>query len=494
MLTEDDIKRIFPRFLRHFYLHRYDYQAGTEKVQLDNVADGGLVADGIFSFHKPDGAPFLCAFEATSLDKAGEVKYALNTWYFLWDCMAFGALTAAAAYAIAYRTRFTWLLQLGWAGNMGFVVGMGIAGALLWLFLMRGWRKYRYIYAVEQFKRYHADEQWIALADDVFPAPNDPYLEELKRQCIYHGFGLALVSADGHVRALVAPSRLGLYGQDRRMVHWITQRNWYQALAHNVEVLAHHRSVRVPGFLKRSWNKAMRPVRYLVLAPLSATAGRAASDSRHRIETAWNRYMSSQGVQKWIFVLSYVFIGALGYRVFTYHEVRVEEVADLSSGNPEDQYGYLYEGDIPESRGIPKQYPDFPVRQPSASPPPPPPKSTAPIGGEDMPTINLSGIEDEPEGARQPCSPYQHLRGWILADNLFIRQDLAVRRAEALRKAGIEAAVVPEECLGTGKGYVVTAGKASPRKAEAEALARELTRQMEAAGVYEGEFRLIEVL
>ncbi len=495
MLTEEDIKRIFPVFLKHFYLHRYDYQPGTESVQLDNVAAGGLIADGVFSFFTSEGRPFFCAFEATSIDKAGEVKYALNTWYFVWDCLAFGSVTAAIAYAIAYGMRFEWLLHLDWMGNAGFVLGMGIVGALLWSFSMRGWRKYRYIYAIEQFKRYHADEQWIALADDVFPAPNDPYLEELRNQCIYHGFGLALVSADGTVRALVAPSRLGLYGKDRRMVHWITQRDWYQALAHNVGVLANYRPARMPGALTRFWNKITRPLQYLVLGRLGKTAGRAVAGSRQVVEVAWGRYMGGQSVQKWIFLLSCALIGVLAYRVFTYHEVTVEEIADLSSGNPEDQYGFLYEGDDLNSRGIPKQYPDRPVRQPSApaTVSPPPPKPPAPIGGEEVPTINLSGIEDEPDPVQQPCHPYRNLRGWLLADNTFVRKELADKRADELQRAGIEAAVVPEECFGQGKGYIVMVGKVSSRKGDAESQARQLTRQMEEAGIYQGEFRFIEV-
>ncbi|MCS7037677.1 MAG: hypothetical protein NZM41_13500 [Saprospiraceae bacterium] len=494
MITEDDIKRLFPKFLRHFYLHRYDYQPGTEALQLDNVAAGGLIADGVFSFTTSDGRPFFCAFEATSMDKAGEVKYALNTWYFLWDCLAFGSVTAAVAYAIAYGIRFEWLLHLDWTGNAGFVLGMGIIGALIWSFAMRSWRKYRYIYAIEQFKQYHADEQWIALADDVFPAPNDPYLEELRNQCIYHGFGLALVSADGKVRALVAPSRLGLYGKDRRMVHWITQRSWYQAMAHNVGVLANYRPGKMPGVLTRARNKVMRPFQYLVLGRLGKTAGQAASDSREAIEAAWGRYMGSQGVQKWVFLLSCLLIGMLAYRVFTYHEVTVEEVADLSSGNPEDQYGFLYEGEGLNSRGIPKQYPDRLERQPLApTTAPPPPKPPAPIGGEEIPTINLSGIEDEPDPVQQPCHPYRNLRGWILADNILVQKELAIKRAEVLKKAGIEAVVVPEECIGMGKGYVVMAGKASARKSEAESQASRLTRQMEEAGIYEREFRFVEV-
>ena len=56
--------------------------------------------------------------------------------------------------------------------------------------MAKGFPRYRYIYAVEQFKKYHADEQWVAIGEDVFENPNDKYLKELKKQCVYNGFGL----------------------------------------------------------------------------------------------------------------------------------------------------------------------------------------------------------------------------------------------------------------------------------------------------------------
>ena len=66
--------------------------------------------------------------------------------------------------------------------------------------------RYRYIYAVEQFKKYFADEQWIAFGEDVFPNQDDKYFKELKRQCLLLGIGLIIVNRNLSCRFVATPS------------------------------------------------------------------------------------------------------------------------------------------------------------------------------------------------------------------------------------------------------------------------------------------------
>ncbi len=122
MLTEDDIKRKFLPFLKEFYKYRYEYRPESLHTELDNVSAGGLVADGMVSFRKEDGSAFVCTYEATSADKAEEVKFTLNVSYFTWDCLAFAAVVAAVCYIATYASRFAWLKNLQWTGNTGFVL------------------------------------------------------------------------------------------------------------------------------------------------------------------------------------------------------------------------------------------------------------------------------------------------------------------------------------------------------------------------------------
>ncbi|MFN0015737.1 MAG: SPOR domain-containing protein [Saprospiraceae bacterium] len=478
MQTEDDIKRAFLPYLKEFYRYRYEYRPDSVHTELDNVSAGGLVADGMLSFRKDDGSPFVCTYEATSVDKSEEVKFSLNVVYFTWDCLAFGAVVAAVAYGAAFALRLPWLLGLQWAGNLGFVLGMGLIGFFAWYFSMRGWRKYRYIYAIEQFKRYFADEQWIALAEDVFPVPTDQYLLELKNQCVYNGFGLVLISYKGSVRALVTPSRLGIYGKDRRMVQWVTQRDWYQAMSGNVGALTRYRSA-LPDDLTQAWNKLIRPVRYLFFDPLKKALWNAFTRPLGSADSTFDRYMTGQSVQKWVFALALTAIIPLGYRVLTIRADDVRDVVERPDDNPEDRYGYLYEGDRPpaDPRGIPKQYPE-PVQVK-------PPENVQ----EEIQTINLSG-DDEPEpatSAEDPCAPYRNKKGWFLEDNAFVNKGLADERVSALLRMGIESAVLPKKCIGDGAGYIVRVGDLYAKESEAARQAAAFGKEMERNGLYQGD-------
>ncbi|MBK9337719.1 MAG: hypothetical protein IPM98_14610 [Lewinellaceae bacterium] len=483
MLTEDDIKRAFLPYLKEFYRYRYEYRPESVHTELDNVSAGGLVADGMLSFRKDDGNPFVCTYEATSMDKSEEVKFKLNVVYFTWDCLAFGAVVAAVAYAAAYALRLPWLVSLQWAGNLGFVLGAWLTGFLGWYFTMRNWRKYRYIYAIEQFKRYFADEQWIALADDVFPAPTDPYLQALKSQCVYNGFGLALVSDKGAVRVLATPSRLGIYGKDRRMVQWVTQRDWYRSVSGNVGMLGRYRPA-IPNQVTQAWNKTARPLRYLLLDPILKAFTRPLGSS----DTAFGRYMTGQSVQKWVFVLALLAIVPLGYRVLTIRADDVRDIVERPEENPEDQYGYLYEGEqTRDPPGIPKPYPEpANAAEPTSSEMPAIPKP----GGktqDEISTINLSGNEDEPEPAGDPCARFRKKQGWVLQDNTFVNKALAEERATALQRQGIESDVMPKSCLGDGIGYLVRVGDVYQTESAASRQAEKFANLLVQHALFQGE-------
>lgn len=487
MQTEDDIKRAFLPYLKEFYRYRYEYRPESVYAELDNVSAGGLVADGMLSFRKDDGSPFVCTYEASSIDKAEEVKFSLNVVYFTWDCLAFGSVVAAVAYGAAFAIRMPWLVGLQWAGNLGFVLGTGLIGFFTWYFTMRGWRKYRYIYAIEQFKRYFADEQWIAVADDVFPAPTDPYLLELKSQCVYNGFGLVQISHKGGVRVLATPSRLGIYGKDRRMVQWVTQRDWYRAMSGNVSTLARYRTA-MPDEIGQAWNKLTRPVRYLFWEPVKKALWSAFTRPLGNADTAFDRYMTGQSVQKWVFTLALMAIVPLGYRVLTVRADDVRDVVERPEENPEDQYGYLYEGPR-DPRGIPKQYPEPANGNPEPKPIPVP-EITPPAGGkpEEIPTINLSGNEDEPEPAgADPCAEYRGKTGWFLEDNSFVGKTLADERVAALQRMGIPGSVLPKTCIGEGAGYIVRVGELYAKESVAARQAAAFAKTMQQAGLYQGD-------
>lgn len=102
----------------------------------------------------------------------------------------------------------------------------------------------------------------------MFPAPNDPYYLELRNQCVYNGVGLAIVPHRRQCAQDMDPSRLGMYGKDKKMADWVTRAEWYQKMSENVQAMAAKRP-KTPDNITVLWNKIFRPVAlYLVVDPL----------------------------------------------------------------------------------------------------------------------------------------------------------------------------------------------------------------------------------
>jgi hypothetical protein len=500
-LTEDEVKRRFMPFLRDFYKNRYEPIANSVASELNNVSKEGWVADGKLSFRKADGAPFVCTFEATSRDKVEEVKYQLNFHYFLWDCVAFSLVCAAFAYVFFFETDIVWLVELKAVGNIGLLTGTGIIGFFCWYFLMQGWRKYRYIFAIQQFKQYFADEQWVAIAEDVFPAPNDPYLLELRNQCVYHGIGLAIVPHEGLVRKVIDPSRLGIFGKDRKMTQWVTRAEWYQAFSQNVSTMAAKRA-KVPNEFTVLWNRIYRSFHYLVVDPFKKNIWSFLSRPFGKTSSAYSRFMGSQGVQKWVGLLMLVVITPLFYRVMTFSGAKVVDLKELdlrpNGINPEDQTGYLVEGElIPsdgEPTGVPKQ---FPVARDKK------------FEDEDN-TINLSNEEEETlrkttkkasnpkpvikpskpvAKTTDPCRLLKTKSGWFVQDNSFSDMEQASKRTLELRKRGITCQWAAQNCIAEGRtGWLVWLGELYPTEAAAKAASTNYTQAFKRYGLKNGKF------
>lgn len=500
-LTEDQVKHKFVPFLKDFYRNRYEPQPNSIQTSLDNVGEGGVVADGMMTFRKKDDTLFTCTYEATSRDKVKEVKYELNLSYFLWDCATFGAVCAAVLYLGFYAANRPWLFALGWPGNFGFMIGVGMIGFFCWYFFMNNWRKYRYIYAIEQFKRYAADEQWVAIADDVFPAPTDPYLIELKNQCVYNGFGLAIVPAEGGVRVLNAPSRLGVFGKDRRLMHWVTRAQWYQSISSGLGATAKIGD-KAPGSLTILWNQISRPFQYLIVDPLKKYVWVVLSKPFGQTASAYTRFMSGQRVQKGIFFLA---LGLLAYFTIQVLTIKDEDIADIKTlqpwkggANPEDEPGYTPSDEsVPSSGispGVPKQYATKIEQE----------VPTIDLSGkdeEDVPTINLTAEPDKPEpkspktfseSEKKPadnttadaCGQLQGKKGWIIQDNTFTTRTFAQNRVAELRHQGITGSYTALACIEPGKtGYIVWIGAIQSSAQTARAKASDYEKALERYGL-----------
>jgi hypothetical protein len=194
---------------------------GETILSYDRIHSSGVIVDGYLEFPKDDGISFIATFEATSSNTSSEVKYSLQKYQLLWDSLALGSV-------------FTLLTMLVlWFFNVWSIsIGSAYTGIILILsfsffftsaihLLIRKLERYRYIYAIEQFKQYHADEQWIAIGKDLFADGTDHYFMELKNQCVKNGFGLVEVDEDESVNLLITPAREDVFGKKRRTLKFM---------------------------------------------------------------------------------------------------------------------------------------------------------------------------------------------------------------------------------------------------------------------------------
>lgn len=196
--------------------YKFRPRNGETVIHYDMTHSSGVIVDGHLTFPKEDGTPFVATFEATSVSSSAEVLYRLQRQRLQWDAIAGGATftfllmfclwTAEARILAKAELPFSILLSL-----CSFILSF-----LAYQMFYRSGVRYRYIYAIEQFKQYHVDEQWIALGNDVFNDPLDPFFTELKQQCVKNGFGLLTVDKDEHVNLLITPAREEVFNSKRK--------------------------------------------------------------------------------------------------------------------------------------------------------------------------------------------------------------------------------------------------------------------------------------
>jgi hypothetical protein len=215
MLSEDIIKRAGLRFLKTYYRQRERSGGGANTVSYDVETEGGIIVDVLLSFLTPQGKPFRAALEATSKLSKEEVIYYLQKNLLFWDSFTAASILTALLFGYSYAFKHFTIHQFGIIATvLLLLMSMAMLGFLFAKAV--GWRnRYQYIYAIEQFKKYHVDEQWIAVGFDVFDHPEDELLLELREQCVINGFGLVEINADEEARVLITPSRKEIFGKER---------------------------------------------------------------------------------------------------------------------------------------------------------------------------------------------------------------------------------------------------------------------------------------
>ncbi len=230
-LTENIIKKVALRFLRQYYKFRLRYEDQPVTASYDLEGVGGIIADGYYSFKKTDGRLFTATFEATGKESRDEVVFKPQMQVLLWDGLAVASLVTLALSTANYFLDLHLLDERTVLMRVATLLLSMSVSLFVFYLIAKNFRRYRYIYAVEQFKKYHADEQWIALADDVFESSNDKYFRELQYQCVQNGFGLLQVNQNLDTKILVTPSRQDIFLGKRKEVDFLPAKIAEQKMA-----------------------------------------------------------------------------------------------------------------------------------------------------------------------------------------------------------------------------------------------------------------------
>jgi hypothetical protein len=218
-LSEDTIKRATLSFMKTYY--KFRPRRGETVINYDRMHASGVIVDGHLEFPKEDGSPFVATFEATSAASSDEVRYTLQRQQLLWDAFAISSVGVVVIMLVLWIYKFWSLDKAGWLFSLALPFTLVFLAVVAYHMFFRSAGRYRYIYAIEQFKQYHADEQWVALAYDVFNEGSDPNFMELKNQCVENGFGLVIVDKDEHVNLLITPAREEVFGKKRRSLKFM---------------------------------------------------------------------------------------------------------------------------------------------------------------------------------------------------------------------------------------------------------------------------------
>ena len=245
-LHEEEITRTALGFLKGYYRQRH--RSGNTELISDARGAGGIVADGFLRFPLPDGNQFIATIESTSISKRDEVLFKQQTTLLKWDAAATGAVLATLVFTIGFIQNSFTVETITFLGCLGLIAVMFTIGYYLFILLFRKWRRYRYIYAIQQFKQYFANEQWIAISENLFSSDKqsditptiiyaedarpeesppeegqDPYYSELINQCIINGIGLIIVRQNAAPIIKITPSRQDLFKDKRRRIRLFSQ-------------------------------------------------------------------------------------------------------------------------------------------------------------------------------------------------------------------------------------------------------------------------------
>lgn len=216
-INEARIVEIVFLFLRERYKY-YPLRSGNIELNRNLKGQGLLIVDGTITFPRSGAPDFLASIEATDYGKRDELWFHFSWELALWDAVAVSSGFLCSVFAwMHYSENLSPFKGNPWLIGLTGLILLVLLTYLIFL-AIRPLKRYRYIYAIAQFSRYEANEQWVAFSWDVFPSSIAPVFLELKEQCIFNGLGMLEILRDGKVKMHLSPSREGMPGRQKRPV------------------------------------------------------------------------------------------------------------------------------------------------------------------------------------------------------------------------------------------------------------------------------------
>lgn len=216
--SENNIKKSALRFLKMYY--KYRPRTGKTDIKVDQSTKEGIIADGLLTFPQEDDNQFTASVEATSFETREEVKFKMQHHLLNWDAFMWGCFLVGIVVLVGHYFHL-FAFQKGHIELSAALSILFLSTFITYRYFFTKRAKYRYIYALEQFRQYHADEQWVAIGDNVFYGAEDPSFEELRIQCVRNGFGLLSVDKELNTHLVISASREELFGSGRQVLSFV---------------------------------------------------------------------------------------------------------------------------------------------------------------------------------------------------------------------------------------------------------------------------------
>ena len=222
MYTEQNIRGLAINFLRqHYKLRPRSGTSGTKVVHRPHFYEG-VTIDARLAYQKPDLSWFTATVEASSLESKHEVLYRVNWFRIGAHALLFTLLVLVGYMALTQVQGKSLWEQFGRPGVYAYLLSLFVSIWFVSGALLSRFKYYRYIYAIAQFIRFHADAQWVAYDKKIFEDEPARKYEELQRQCLLFGFGLMEIGEKSKVRWVIEPSHIDQFkGTRSKLPVWL---------------------------------------------------------------------------------------------------------------------------------------------------------------------------------------------------------------------------------------------------------------------------------